>query len=85
MMKNWQKMIAIDKKLHFLVCYCIAASLYITFGWFWPAVYAAVLAGVIKEWIDNLDDNNYWSWGDIIADLLGVGAFVAQVYLSKIL
>lgn len=72
-----KKILALDKLLHALVCYFIAASLFILFGWVWLAVCAAMFAGLIKEWIDG----RRWSWGDIVADVVGVAVFLAQVYI----
>lgn len=71
-----------DKLLHFLGCYFICASLYILFGWIWVAVCVALIAGFLKEWIDSRDDRNRWSWGDVLADVLGIIVFVVQVYLN---
>lgn len=66
-------------------CFSIAASFYILLGWVWPSFYAAVLAGIFKEAADQMDDNNRWSWGDIIADVLGAAFFVSLFYLSKLI
>jgi uncharacterized membrane protein len=51
-----------DKLYHFAVCFVIA--LYST-----EAAFAAALA---KEYGDSKAYGNYWSWWDILADVLGI-------------
>ena len=59
-----------DKVLHFLVCFVIAfplmsINIYLAIG-------ATLAIGLYKELTDSHKPNNYWSWGDILADVLGV-------------
>lgn len=58
--------IEIDKFLHFSVCF-ILSFIFGTYG-----VAIAILASLIKEYKDMLTPGNSWSWGDIIADGLGI-------------
>ena len=59
-----------DKVLHFLVCFVIAfplmaINIYLAIG-------VTLAIGLYKEFTDSHKPNNYWSWGDIVADVLGV-------------
>lgn len=51
-----------DKLYHFSVCFVIA--LYST--------EAALAAALAKEYGDSKAYGNYWSWWDILADVLGI-------------
>ena len=59
-----------DKVLHFLVCFVV------TFALSWVNVIIAVIFALIlsfyKEFMDMNEKGNYWSWGDIVADVLGI-------------
>lgn len=78
-------MIKIDKKLHFLGSYAICTTLFVLFGFVWQSVVVAVLAGCYKEFMDSKQINNYWSWGDIAADLLGILFFISMTWLGRLL
>jgi len=56
-----------DKILHF-VC-CLIPSL---IGWYGVAFAAGLAIG--KEYGDSKASGNTWSWGDIIADVVGIAA-----------
>jgi len=56
-----------DKILHF-VC-CLIPSL---IGWYGVAFAAG--AALTKEYDDSREHGNTWSWGDIIADVAGIGS-----------
>jgi len=59
-----------DKVLHFLVCFVV------TFALSWVHVIIAIIFALIlsfyKEFMDMNEKGNYWSWGDILADSLGI-------------
>ena len=59
-----------DKILHFLVCFVI------TFALSWVNVIITVIFALIlsfyKEFMDMNEKGNYWSWQDIIADIVGI-------------
>lgn len=69
-----------DKALHFLVCFLIAILLYPLIGW-WGAA-TGLVTGVFKELFD-LDDYGVFSWGDMIADTLGVAFAIGVIVLIK--
>lgn len=71
-----------DKLLHFSFCFLIAVSLWPFLGW-WCAA-ASVFVGVGKEVYDKLD-YGLFSWGDLLADLIGVGVATAVLGISKLL
>ena len=60
---------AFDKILHFTVCFLIALLLYTLIGWW--SIGTAVATGVGKELYDWKDYGNF-SWGDILADMIGI-------------
>lgn len=64
---------ALDKVLHFSVSYFIT-SVALIFG-FPIGIGVSFLAGVLKETSDALFFNG-WSWGDMIANVLGIAAAV---------
>lgn len=59
-----------DKVLHFLVCFVIAFVLSFVNPIF--GVVVALIIGLYKEFTDSHKLGNYWSWGDILADCLGI-------------
>ena len=70
----------IDKVAHFGVNFVIALSAF----WSWQfAVGACIGASLGKEYGDSKASGNYWSWGDIIADMLGMGCGLLCVFLIK--
>ena len=66
-----------DKVLHFLVCFVI------TFALSWVNVIIAVIFALIlsfyKEFMDMNEKGNFWSWGDILADIIGI-VFALSIY-----
>lgn len=79
--------IKIEDKLHFTACAIIAmnpsAWLGIWTGMFFPSLlagfYAAMMAGLAKEFADLTGPDHNWEWRDIAADALGalVGSLAA--------
>ena len=59
-----------DKVLHFLVCFGITFVLSFINPIFGACV--ALIIGLYKEFTDSHKVGNIWSWGDIIADCLGI-------------
>lgn len=59
-----------DKILHFLVCFVITfvlAFINPIFG-----AFVALVLGLYKEFTDSHKLGNTWSWGDILADIIGI-------------
>ena len=59
-----------DKVLHFLVSFVIAfplmaVNIYLAIG-------VTLAIGLYKEFTDSHKEGNYWSWGDLLADILGI-------------
>lgn len=59
-----------DKVLHFLVCFVITFVLSFINPIF--GAFVALIIGLYKEFTDSHKVGNYWSWGDIIADIVGI-------------
>ena len=59
-----------DKVLHFLVCFGIAFVLSFV-NPIMAGVFCLIL-GLYKEFMDMHEKENYWSWQDIIADIVGI-------------
>lgn len=72
-MKEWINA-HVDKIMHALVCYAIMTILVPFVGMDW-GVLATVLVAIGKETYD-LQDYGLFSWGDVVADLVGIGAYV---------
>lgn len=72
----------LDKVIHFLVCFLIPCVVYILSDMLGVAIWSGILAGVVKEAYDANERGNRWSWGDIIADGLGILAFLGIYYLK---
>ena len=70
-----------DKLLHFLVCCGIALALYPLIGWW--SIGTAIATGVGKELYD-WRDYGHFSWGDILADVLGAVLALIIMILAKI-
>ena len=68
-----------DKVLHFLVCFVVTFVL--SFVNVILAASATMILGMYKEFTDSHEEENYWSWGDILADLAGVAAAVVLFFL----
>ena len=62
----------IDKILHLAVSYMIASL----FG-----IWIAIMAGIAKEIYDQVSYKG-WSWGDIIADGLGIAIYCLGVAIK---
>lgn len=74
--------IGLDKQLHFLGCFAIAASLHLATGNAWLGVGVAVVIGVAKEAVDSRKPLNFFSWTDILANIAGIVAFLCCYYLG---
>jgi len=59
-----------DKVLHFLVCFVVAFVFSFVNPIFGASV--ALVLGLYKEFTDSHKANNYWSWGDLLADGIGI-------------
>ena len=59
-----------DKILHFLVCFVITFVLSFINPIF--GAFVALVLGLYKEFTDSHKLGNTWSWGDILADVLGI-------------
>lgn len=67
-----------DKVLHFFAC--LAATVAAALATFKMGMWHSIIAGALfalglglgKEYGDSKASGNKWSWGDIIADLLGI-------------
>ena len=66
--------IGIDKLLHFGVSFVITFVL--SFVNILFAVVFTSIIGLYKEFIDSHKINNYWSWGDLLADGIGIATAV---------
>ena len=85
-------MIGYDKVLHFLCCLGITLGVW---GITTPiasfetslvaGVWASIGASIGKEYGDSQAKNNYWSWGDIIADSVGIIVGVGLAYLIRLI
>ena len=59
-----------DKILHFLVCFMTTFVLSFANPIF--GAFVALVLGLYKEFTDSHKEGNYWSWGDILADIIGI-------------
>lgn len=59
-----------DKILHFLVCFVITFVLSFINPIF--GAFVALVLGLYKEFTDSHKLGNTWSWGDILADIIGI-------------
>ncbi len=62
-----------DKLYHFMVCLAATILVGIPLG-FLSGIWFGLGLGLGKEYGDKSAAGNYWSWGDLLADLLGVVA-----------
>lgn len=69
-----------DKIAHFGVNFILALT-----GFFriWLAVGLSIGASIGKEYGDMNAKGNKWSWGDILADFLGMALGLGIVFLMK--
>lgn len=72
--------LSLDKWLHLLACYAITLTSLLFAGWW--GVLAGVGAGLGKELYDRAD-YGLFSWGDIVADAIGV-ALACLVYAVRL-
>lgn len=70
-----------DKYLHFLACQVIAfltakiVGCLVPYGWaLLVGFVTAATVGLVKELRDRREPGNMFSWGDVIADLVGAVA-----------
>lgn len=77
--------IGIDKFYHFGACFISSLFVGLVLGPLSGFVSAMAL-GIGKEYGDSKAKGNEWSWGDIIADIVGafVGAIIVLIVLSFI-
>lgn len=72
------KFMKLDKIYHFCICF-ILSFLFGTHG-----VASAFSAGITKEYADFLNPQTNFSWGDILADFLGIIiGYPLGIYLLK--
>lgn len=71
--------VGIDKPAHFIVSFIYSFIVGFVLGGICGFV-AGISLGIGKEYGDSKSVGNYWSWGDILADVLGslVGAIIAS-------
>ncbi len=72
--KHW------DKVLHSGANFVIALSAFVSYPF---ALGACIGVSVGKEYGDSKAAGNKWSWGDIVADALGMGTGLLIVFLIK--
>ena len=72
-----------DKYLHFLACQMISfltakiVGCLVPYGWaLLVGFVTAVTVGLVKEFRDRRETGNMFSWGDVIADLVGAAVGV---------
>ena len=72
-----------DKVLHFLVCFVVALVLSFVNPILGTVV--ALIVGIYKEFTDSHKVGNYWSWGDILADILGIISGILMWFIITLL
>lgn len=72
-----------DKILHFLVCFVVAFVLSFVNPIFGAVV--ALIIGLYKEFIDSHKVGNTWSWGDLLADVLGIISGILMWFIITLL
>jgi len=72
----------VDKILHFAVCFGITLLLYPLIGWW--GMGTALATGVGKELYD-WRDYGMFSWGDILADTIGVVVATILIVIIKLI
>ena len=76
--------IGIDKIVHFLGCYFIASTGVYIFDSLLVSVIIALVIGIAVEIFDSAEENNVFSWRDIIADVAGVAVLALQIWFNQI-
>lgn len=74
-------LIGVDKFYHFIVCF-IATLVVGVLSTMWGVCFALGL-GIGKEVGDYFNKNSGWSWGDLIADLIGIATAVIMLIVVK--
>lgn len=75
------KFVAVDKLLHFLISYSAVLTLYVLSHKLLLANAVTLAIGVTKEVLDSKQTGNYFSLGDLAADLIGMAAATAVLLL----
>ena len=75
--------IALDKQLHFFASFTAVAVLANLGLSVWIAFLVLNEVGIAKEIVDSRERGNYFSWGDLLANLAGSGAYVALVSITQ--
>jgi len=65
-------LVPIDKQLHFLYSFAILVCVTAFTKNIHLGYLTALAFGIGKEWHDSRQKGNYWSWGDLVADVLGI-------------
>lgn len=71
-----------DKRIHFAVCFAITLLLFPLIGWW--SIGTAVATGIGKELYDWRDYGRF-SWGDILADTIGVVVATILIVIIKLI
>lgn len=66
------KYVATDKLLHFLISYGLTLSLIVASRQIVIPMLIVLAIGIIKEVLDSRSVGNFFSIGDLVADILGV-------------
>jgi len=77
-----------DKVLHFFAC--LLGTIVAAIATFWMGMWHSITAGALfalglalgKEYGDSKAPGNKWSWGDILADLIGIAAGIGILVLG---
>jgi len=73
-----------DKLLHTAALYISLGLAYLAIVYL-PLIVILILFGIYisveKEYADAQDNDNYWSWGDLVADGIGIVLFIITYYL----
>ena len=72
-----------DKVLHFLVCFIVTFGLSFINPIF--GAFVALIIGLYKEFTDSHKAGNYWSWGDLLADVLGIISGILMWFIITLL
>lgn len=89
MIKNSKFIIDKSILLHFCACllmtFIIGVIIWLCGSSIVPASISGALCafycGIVKEWIDSNNKNNYWNWGDILGDFIGCVIGIGVLHL----